>query len=210
YQVALPAYRCLGHNYLTIRFFCEGEGLSLCRRTHSLRRDDQDLVIFCFAQRQHAEQFRERFDGEFIDPKSRPKRPAARRSRCIRNLLKQEGADPNWVARNIARYVYEGDNGKGNPAYWLTRDAYSMIAMGFKLNNPTVVRWKFAFLDAFNRYEALALEADTRAPAVPKTFSEKQALQENFFRQQEARVIAAERKSALVIAGQKSNAQLLT
>src|SRR5262245_46879351 len=26
-QVALPVYRCLGHNYLTIRFFCEGEGL---------------------------------------------------------------------------------------------------------------------------------------------------------------------------------------
>jgi len=29
HQVALPAYRCLGHSYLTIRFFCEGEGLSL-------------------------------------------------------------------------------------------------------------------------------------------------------------------------------------
>src|SRR5262245_35197529 len=65
--------------------------------------------------------------------------------RGVRNLIKQEGVDPNWVARNIARYVYEGDNGKGNPAYWLTRDAYSMMAMGFKLNNPTVVRWKFAF-----------------------------------------------------------------
>jgi hypothetical protein len=30
-QVALPAYRCHGHNYITIRLFCEP--LSLCPRT---------------------------------------------------------------------------------------------------------------------------------------------------------------------------------
>jgi hypothetical protein len=92
YRIALPAYRCLGHDYLTIRFFCEGEGLSLSPRTHSLRRDYEDLVIFCFAQRQHAEQFRERFDGEFIDPKSRPKRPAARQSRCAQEIDMRESA----------------------------------------------------------------------------------------------------------------------
>jgi hypothetical protein len=77
HQVALPAYRCLGHNYLTMRFFCEGEGLSLCPRTHSLRRGDQDMLVFRFAQRQHAEQFCERFDAEFIEPKSRHAWPDA-------------------------------------------------------------------------------------------------------------------------------------
>jgi hypothetical protein len=30
HQVALPAYRCIGHRYLTIQFFCEGKRLSLC------------------------------------------------------------------------------------------------------------------------------------------------------------------------------------
>jgi hypothetical protein len=57
HQVALPAYRCLGHNYLTMRFFCEGEGLSLCPRTPSLRRTDQDVLVFSFAERTHAEHF---------------------------------------------------------------------------------------------------------------------------------------------------------
>jgi len=33
HQVTLPAYRCLGHNFLTIHFFCEG--LSLSPRTHA-------------------------------------------------------------------------------------------------------------------------------------------------------------------------------
>jgi hypothetical protein len=57
-----------------------------------LRRDDQDLAIFCFAHRQHAEQFRERFDGEFINPKSRPKRPAARQSRCAQEIDMRQSA----------------------------------------------------------------------------------------------------------------------
>jgi hypothetical protein len=80
HQVALPAYRCTGHNYVTIRLFCEG--LSLCTRGHSFRRDDIDMTVFCFAERAHAEQFKERFGGEFIDPKSRPKWPRSRRHRA--------------------------------------------------------------------------------------------------------------------------------
>ena len=60
-----------------IRLFCEG--LSLCPRTHSFRRDDTDILVFCFADRAHAEQFRERFGGEFINPKSRPKWPGSNR-----------------------------------------------------------------------------------------------------------------------------------
>jgi hypothetical protein len=33
HQVVLPAYRCLGHEYLTINFFCEAERLSLAALT---------------------------------------------------------------------------------------------------------------------------------------------------------------------------------
>jgi hypothetical protein len=77
HQVALPAERCLGGNYVTIRLFCEG--LSLCPRGHSYRRDDVDMIVFCFADRSHAEQFQARFGGEFVDPKSRPKWPGSRR-----------------------------------------------------------------------------------------------------------------------------------
>ena len=77
HQVALPAYRCTGGNYVTIRIFCEG--LSLCDRGHSFYRNGMDMNVFCFAVREHAEQFRERFGGEFIDPRDRPKWPGSRR-----------------------------------------------------------------------------------------------------------------------------------
>ena len=76
HQVALPASRCGGADYVTIRLFCEP--LSLCPRTRSFRRDDTDMIVFCFAERAHAEQFRDHFGGEFIDPKSRPKWPGMR------------------------------------------------------------------------------------------------------------------------------------
>lgn len=76
HQVALPASTCRGHDYVTIRLFCDG--LSLCPRTHSFRQNDSDMLVFCFADRAHAEQFRECFGGEFIEPKDRPKWPGSR------------------------------------------------------------------------------------------------------------------------------------
>jgi hypothetical protein len=79
HQVALPAYRCTGGNYVTIHLFCDGEGLSLCPRGHSYYRDGTDMNVFCFAEREHAERFRERFGGDLIDPKVRPKWPGSRR-----------------------------------------------------------------------------------------------------------------------------------
>src|SRR5262249_16541022 len=70
HQVALPAYRCHGHNYLTMRLFCEA--LSLFPRTHSLRRDDEDKIVFSFATHAHAEKFLKRFSGEIIAAKDPP------------------------------------------------------------------------------------------------------------------------------------------
>lgn len=79
HQVVLPAPRCAGGTYVSIRLFCDEHGLSLCTRTHSFRRDDLDHVVFCFAERRHAEKFPERFGGDFLDPKDRPKWPGAER-----------------------------------------------------------------------------------------------------------------------------------
>jgi ribosomal protein L31 len=47
--------------------------------SHSFYRDGTDMNVFCFAEREHAQRFRERFGGEFIDPKSRPKWPGSPR-----------------------------------------------------------------------------------------------------------------------------------
>jgi hypothetical protein len=76
HQVALPATRCTGRNYVSIHLFCEG--LSLCPRGYCFRRDSVDINVFCFAKRADAELFQARFGGEFIDPKSRPKWPGSR------------------------------------------------------------------------------------------------------------------------------------
>jgi hypothetical protein len=38
-----------------------------------------DMLVFCFADRTHAEQFCTRVGGEFIDPKARPRWPGSRR-----------------------------------------------------------------------------------------------------------------------------------
>jgi hypothetical protein len=78
HQVALRADYCAGRNYVTIRLFCEG--LSLRPRGYTFRRDDIDMTVFCFADHAHADQFQNRFGGEFIDPKNRPKRPGSKRS----------------------------------------------------------------------------------------------------------------------------------
>lgn len=83
HQVALPADRCTGTNHKLHRDFCAGrakpsapEGaLSLCPRGHCFRRDDTDFHIYCFAEREHAERFKDRFGGELISPKDRPRWP---------------------------------------------------------------------------------------------------------------------------------------
>jgi len=53
HQVGLPAMRCHGHNYVTMRLFCET--LSLSPRTHLFRRGDDDITDFSFAEHAHAE-----------------------------------------------------------------------------------------------------------------------------------------------------------
>jgi hypothetical protein len=37
------------------------------------------MTVFSFAKREHAEKFRDRFGGDFLDPKDRPKWSGSRR-----------------------------------------------------------------------------------------------------------------------------------
>jgi hypothetical protein len=50
HQVALPAERCMGGNYVTIRLF--REALSLCPRGHCFRRRNTNMNVFCFVVRE--------------------------------------------------------------------------------------------------------------------------------------------------------------
>ena len=77
HQVALRADDCTGKNFVIIRVFCEG--LSLCQRGHFFYRDTVGFNVYCFGNRSDAELFQARFNGEFVDPKDRPKWPGTRR-----------------------------------------------------------------------------------------------------------------------------------
>lgn len=73
YQVALEGRLSMGERYYTIHFFCRD--LSLCPRGHGFYRDGKDYNVYCFAERDHAEQFMAKFGGELFSPKTRPKWP---------------------------------------------------------------------------------------------------------------------------------------
>jgi len=75
HQVALAASFVAGRNFMAIHDFCRDEGLTLCPRQHFFRRNDRDHIVYCFAERDHAERFQLRFSGELIDPATRPKGP---------------------------------------------------------------------------------------------------------------------------------------
>ena len=61
YQVALPAEATVGARYDVVHGFCKG--LSLCLRRHTFNRNGEWMNIFCFAEEEHAERFRNRLPG---------------------------------------------------------------------------------------------------------------------------------------------------
>jgi hypothetical protein len=70
HQVALRADDCTGHNYRTIHYFIAQERLTHCDRGHFLYRDGVGFNVHCFGER-----FQQRFSGEFMAPKVRPRWP---------------------------------------------------------------------------------------------------------------------------------------
>ena len=95
--------------------------------------------------------------------------------RAIRNLSGDVDAD--FYQRNFAPVIAEFTNGKGGaqkaPAYRITRDGFTLLAMGF--TGKAAIRWKVAYLAAFNKMES-ALANQAAHQAIPVTLYE-QALQ---------------------------------
>jgi hypothetical protein len=61
--VALSADKIRGHKSYDI-VYSFAEAFSVAPRTFSVRRDDLDFVVFCFARPEDAEAFCEQFGGE--------------------------------------------------------------------------------------------------------------------------------------------------
>ncbi|EAH5741465.1 Rha family transcriptional regulator [Campylobacter jejuni] len=66
--------------------------------------------------------------------------------RAIENLPQDE-----FNALNFNAVSYKASNGKINPCYNLTRDAFSLLVMGF--TGQKAYKWKIEFIKAFNEME---------------------------------------------------------
>ena len=69
FQVALAADQVSGRNFELIQIACAA--LSCAPRNHSVRRDDREYIVFCFATDTDALGFKALFGGEDFDPKDR-------------------------------------------------------------------------------------------------------------------------------------------
>lgn len=66
HQVAVPEKISVGPSYKVVHDFCKE--LSLCPKGHAFKSMDREWWnVFCFAEREHAEKFKQRFGGEWFE-----------------------------------------------------------------------------------------------------------------------------------------------
>ena len=75
-----------------------------------------------------------------------------KRHREVLRAIRDLEAPEDFIARNFARYSYTAANGKANPMYYITRDGFFMLAMGF--TGKRAALFKVAFIRAFNALES--------------------------------------------------------
>lgn len=116
--------------------------------------------------------------------------------RAIENLKAE--CEPEFYERNFALIQIDVDLGKGrtrkDPAYQLTRDGFTLLAMGF--TGKAALAWKIKYIEAFNHLEA-------RAQARAVTLAKRKLLADQLADQ------AAERRKLLPAPEQSLEAQAL-
>ncbi len=87
--------------------------------------------------------------------------------RAIRNLiadLRVTDGGPEFNVRNFADIIYTDSRGRTQSAYALTRDGFTLLAMGF--TGEKALQFKMAYIDAFNRMEAELTQENSAALAL--------------------------------------------
>lgn len=86
--------------------------------------------------------------------------------RTIRNLIEQE---PDLRLSNFAETVLSRDNPSGgapifSPGYDMTRDGFTLLAMGF--TGGKALKWKLRYIEAFNAMEAEVRRIANSGPSI--------------------------------------------
>lgn len=98
----------------------------------------------------------------------------------IMQRIERSTAENSALLEHVMKSEYTASNGKSNPMYYLDRDAFSYIVMGF--TGTKAADWKWKYIQAFNE-----MERKLRNPyenQIPQTLPEAliayaHALQEN-------------------------------
>lgn len=82
--------------------------------------------------------------------------------REISTLLKIEGSDSaqEW-AQCFKESTYKDSTGKSNKMYYMNRDGFTFLVMGF--TGQKANEWKWKYINAFNRMESIIREKQTPA-----------------------------------------------
>ena len=84
----------------------------------------------------------------------------------VMRSIRELGCDDDFSRCNFAQSTYMSDRGKEYPEYLMTRDGFTLLAMGF--TGEKVMQWKIKYIEAFNK-----MEAELRNPfSIPKTLPE--------------------------------------
>ena len=74
--------------------------------------------------------------------------------RDIRAILNKVPTE--WGLSNFGQSEYPNGQNKMQPYYLLTRDGFTLLAMGY--NSARAIQWKLRYIEAFNALERAALE----------------------------------------------------
>lgn len=88
--------------------------------------------------------------------------------RAIEQLPNDEFYQLNFELSKYTKDLYDGSGTHSYKEYLITRDGFSLLAMGF--TGEKAYKWKIAFIDAFNQMEQ-ALKSQSQY-SLPKTYKE--------------------------------------
>jgi len=74
-----------------------------------------------------------------------------KRHRDVRRSIQEMQVSDNFKARNFSRCAESNTNGVYSSIYYLTKDGFMMLAMGF--TGKDAMQWKESYIAAFNKME---------------------------------------------------------